>query len=102
MSCSNCLSGWETVCPEQHQTGYVSNGCFAEYTIALENFVGRIPDAVTFSQASPLLCAGVTTYKGLKMTEAKAGQWVAIHGASGGLGHVAIQYAKAMGLKVPS
>jgi propanol-preferring alcohol dehydrogenase len=49
--------------------------------------------------AAPILCAGVTTYKGLKQTEARPGEWVVISGV-GGLGHVAIQYAKAMGLHV--
>ncbi|CAE8707302.1 unnamed protein product [Polarella glacialis] len=98
--CDYCLSGWETVCGDQHQTGFAANGCFAEYTVAEANYVGRIPDNVSFAQASPLLCAGVTTYKALKETEAKAGQWVAILGACGGLGHVGCQYAQVMGLKV--
>lgn len=97
--CDYCLSGWETVCGHQHQTGFAANGCFAEYTVALASYVGRIPDAVSFSQAAPLLCAGVTTYKALKETEAKPGQWVAILGACGGLGHVGCQYAAAMGFK---
>merc|ERR1711982_314390 len=75
-------------------------GCFAEYTVAEAAYVGRIPEALTFSQAAPILCAGVTTYKALKETECKPGNWVAILGACGGLGHVGCQYAKAMGLKV--
>jgi len=99
-SCDCCLSGWETVCGHQTPTGFLVDGCFAEYTIACATFVGRIPENVTFAQASPLLCAGVTTYKGLKETEVKPGQWVAILGACGGLGHVGVQYAKAMGMKV--
>jgi propanol-preferring alcohol dehydrogenase len=98
--CEHCLQGWETVCSGQHQTGFASDGCFAEYVVALANYVGRIPDSLSFEQASPILCAGVTTYKGLKETEVKPGQWVAIVGASGGLGHVAMQYAKSMGMKV--
>lgn len=98
--CEYCLAGWETVCGQQHQTGFAVNGCFAEYTVAEASYVGRIPDQVSFAQAAPVLCAGVTTYKALKETEAKAGQWVAIIGACGGLGHVGCQYAKAMGLKV--
>jgi len=99
-SCSHCLSGWETVCSKQTQTGFLANGCFAEYTIACANYVGRIPDNLSFAQAAPLLCAGVTTYKALKETEVKPGEWVAIIGACGGLGHVGVQYAKAMGMKV--
>jgi propanol-preferring alcohol dehydrogenase len=99
-SCECCLKGWETVCGHQHQTGFVANGCFAEYTVAKAGYVGRIPDSLSLSQAAPVLCAGVTTYKALKETEVKPGQWVAIVGACGGLGHVGVQYAKAMGMKV--
>jgi len=99
-ACEHCLTGWETVCANQNQTGFGSDGCFAEYTVANASYVGRIPDNLSFEQASPILCAGVTTYKGLKETEVKPGQWIAIVGASGGLGHVAMQYAKVMGMKV--
>lgn len=99
-SCEHCLCGWETVCGKQTQTGFVVNGCFAEYTVACAAYVGHIPANLSFAQASPLLCAGVTTYKALKETEVKPGQWVAIIGACGGLGHVGSQYAKAMGMKV--
>ena len=98
--CDYCLKGWETVCGKQSQTGFAVDGCFAEYTVAEARYVGKIPDDLSFSQAAPLLCAGVTTYKALKETEAKPGEWVAIIGACGGLGHVGVQYAKAMGLKV--
>jgi hypothetical protein len=49
--CDYCLSGWETVCGHQHQTGFAANGCFAEYTVAEAKYVGRIPDEVSFSQA---------------------------------------------------
>lgn len=98
--CDYCLSGWETVCNKQNQTGFLAHGCFAEYTVAEANYVGRIPTGLSFVQAAPILCAGVTTYKAIKETEAKPGQWLAILGACGGLGHVGCQYAKAMGLKV--
>jgi propanol-preferring alcohol dehydrogenase len=97
--CSYCETGWETLCEQQHNTGYSVNGCYAEYVVAPAAFVGRLPaDADLFAMA-PILCAGVTTYKGLKETEARPGEWVAISGI-GGLGHVAVQYAKAMGLNV--
>ena len=72
---------------------------FAQYALAQADYLGRIPKDVTFAKAAPILCAGVTTYKGLKQTEARPGEWVVISGA-GGLGHIAIQYAKAMGLHV--
>lgn len=99
MRCEYCETGWETLCEHQHNTGYSCNGGFAEYVIASAAFAARLPAGVDFAQMAPILCAGVTTYKGLKETEARPGEWVVISGI-GGLGHVAIQYAKAMGLKV--
>ncbi|SFO68654.1 alcohol dehydrogenase, propanol-preferring [Bradyrhizobium sp. Ghvi] len=98
MSCEYCETGWETLCEHQHNTGYSVNGGFAEYVIASAAFAAKLPATVDFAAIAPILCAGVTTYKGLKETEARPGEWVAISGV-GGLGHVAIQYAKAMGLK---
>ena len=97
--CEYCLSGWETLCVEQQNSGYSVNGSFAQYALGQADYLGRIPKNLSFVDAAPILCAGVTTYKGLKMTEARPGEWVVISGA-GGLGHVAIQYAKAMGLHV--
>jgi len=97
--CEFCLTGWETLCPSQHNTGYSVNGTYAEYVLAKADYVGHLPAGADLEQIAPILCAGVTTYKGLKETEAKAGEWVAISGI-GGLGHVAVQYAKAMGFNV--
>lgn len=97
--CEHCGTGWETLCETQHNTGYSVDGGYADYVVAPAVYVGRLPDNPDFIALAPILCAGVTTYKGLKETEAKPGQWVVISGA-GGLGHVAIQYAKAMGLHV--
>jgi alcohol dehydrogenase, propanol-preferring len=97
--CTFCLSGWETLCLEQKNSGYSVNGSFAQYAVAPADYLGRIPDNLSFIDAAPILCAGVTTYKGLKETQTRPGEWVVISGA-GGLGHVAIQYAKAMGLHV--
>lgn len=98
-SCEYCITGWETLCESQHDSGYSVNGTFAEYAIGSAAYVARLPANVEFASLAPILCAGVTTYKGLKETDARPGEWVAISGI-GGLGHVAIQYAKAMGLKV--
>jgi propanol-preferring alcohol dehydrogenase len=97
--CEHCTTGWETLCESQHNTGYGVDGGYAEYVLADANYVGRLPDRPDFIKMAPILCAGVTTYKGLKETEARPGEWVAISGI-GGLGHVAVQYAKAMGLHV--
>jgi len=97
--CEFCLAGWETLCLEQKNSGYSVNGSFAQYAVAQADYLGRIPTNLSFVDAAPILCAGVTTYKGLKETDARPGEWIVISGV-GGLGHVAIQYAKAMGLHV--
>jgi propanol-preferring alcohol dehydrogenase len=97
--CEYCLSGWETLCPNQTNTGYSVDGGFAEYLVAPAAFATRIPDQLGFEDAAPILCAGVTTYKGLKETNARPGEWVVVSGV-GGLGHVAVQYAVAMGYRV--
>lgn len=99
MRCEYCETGWETLCEHQHNTGYSVNGGFAEYVVASAAFAARLPAGVDFAAIAPILCAGVTTYKGLKETDARPGEWVVISGI-GGLGQVAVQYAKAMGLKV--
>lgn len=98
-ACTYCTTGWETLCEQQRNTGYGVNGGYADYVLARADYVGRLPDNPDFAAIAPILCAGVTTYKGLKETEARPGEWVAISGI-GGLGHVAVQYAKAMGLHV--
>ena len=97
--CKFCLSGWETLCLEQKNSGYSVNGTFAQFALGEADYLGRIPENLSFVDAAPILCAGVTTYKGLKETETRPGEWVVISGI-GGLGHVAIQYARAMGLRV--
>lgn len=98
-ACEYCGTGWETLCPHQHNTGYSVDGGYAEYMIADADYVAKLPSGLDLVQAAPLLCAGVTTYKGIKETDTKPGDWLAISGI-GGLGHVAVQYAKAMGLHV--
>jgi len=97
--CDHCMGGWETLCESQRNTGYSVNGGFAEYAIADPNYVGHLPDNIPFVEIAPILCAGVTVYKGLKVTDTKPGDWVVISGV-GGLGHMAVQYAKAMGRRV--
>lgn len=97
--CDHCLGGWETLCEKQQNGGYSVNGGFADYCIGNADYVGIVPKGVNLIEIAPILCAGVTVYKGLKMSETKPGEWVAISGI-GGLGHVAVQYAKAMGMNV--
>jgi propanol-preferring alcohol dehydrogenase len=97
--CRHCLGGWETLCESQQNTGYSVNGGFAEYVLADPNYVGHLPAKASFVDIAPILCAGVTVYKGLKVTHTRAGDWVVVSGI-GGLGHMAVQYARAMGLNV--
>src|SRR5271165_2487457 len=96
--CEYCRTGWDSLCLTQHNSGYSVNGSFAEYVIGSAPYVARLPSNLDFADVAPILCAGVTTYKGIKETEAKPGEWIAISGV-GGLGQLAIQYAKAMGLQ---
>jgi len=98
-TCRFCRTGWETLCEQQQNSGYSVNGSFGQYMVVDARFAVRIPAGADPVEVAPILCAGVTVYKGLKMTEARPGQWVVISGI-GGLGHVAVQYARAMGLRV--
>ncbi len=97
--CEYCLSAWETVCGSAEFGGYTKNGGFAEYILADPEYVAHVPAGLAAKAAAPIICAGVTTYKGIKVTEARPGEWLVVSGA-GGLGHLAIQYAKVMGLLV--
>ncbi len=97
--CDYCITGWETLCEIQENGGYSVDGGFAEYVVADARYVAHLPANTNMVEMAPILCAGVTVYKGLKETETKAGEWVAISGI-GGLGHLAVQYAKAMGMHV--
>ena len=97
--CEHCTAGWETLCEAQRNTGYGVNGAFAEYVVANAAYAALLPSGIDELAIAPILCAGVTTYKGIRETEARPGEWLAIYGI-GGLGHVAVQYAKAMGLHV--
>ena len=98
-SCEFCRTGWETLCEQQENGGYSVDGSFGEYMLVDQRFAARIPAGVDLTEVGPILCAGVTVYKGLMMTGARPGQWVVISGI-GGLGHIAVQYARAMGLRV--
>ncbi|WP_075271009.1 zinc-dependent alcohol dehydrogenase [Mycoplasmopsis bovis] len=96
--CEFCLTGRETLCPNQNMSAYTKDGSYAEYAIGHEDYVGLVPEKLDIVTGAPIVCAGVTTYKSLKQTKAKAGNFVAVIGV-GGLGQMAIQYAKAMGLR---
>jgi alcohol dehydrogenase, propanol-preferring len=97
--CDFCRSGRENFCVKQVQTGYHTHGALAEFAVGAEDFIARIPDALSNTQAAPLCCAGLTAYKAIRTAGLAAGEWVVLFGA-GGLGHLAIQLAKREGLRV--
>jgi propanol-preferring alcohol dehydrogenase len=97
--CDYCVSGWETLCESQQNTGYSIDGGFAEYAKAFASHVVAVPSVVDPFDAAPLTCAGVTTYKAVKMSRAKPADLVAVWGI-GGLGHLALQYARVAGASV--
>lgn len=97
--CEYCRTGRETLCENQRNGGYSIDGSFGTYMLVNADYAARIPDGADPLEVAPILCAGVTVYKGLKVSDAKPGQWVAISGI-GGLGHLAVQYARAMGMRV--
>lgn len=98
LSCPHCLNSDEPLCPKALLSGYTVDGSFQQYAIAKAAHVARIPKECDLEAVAPVLCAGITVYKGLKESGARPGQHVAIVGAGGGLGSLALQYAKAMGL----
>jgi propanol-preferring alcohol dehydrogenase len=94
--CEYCVTGWETLCEKQRNTGYAIDGGHAEYAVADARYVIRVPDGIDPAEAAPLTCAGVTTYKAVKVGGVTPGDRVAIFGI-GGLGHLALQYAQIFG-----
>jgi alcohol dehydrogenase, propanol-preferring len=98
-TCDHCVSGWETLCLEQQNMGYSIDGGFGEYAVAYARYVVKVPDEIDPFDAAPLTCAGVTTYKAVKVAGTRSSDLVAVFGV-GGLGHLAIQYAAIAGGRV--
>ncbi|GAP91071.1 putative alcohol dehydrogenase 1 [Rosellinia necatrix] len=98
MSCSFCRTSAEPLCPTPDLSGYTVDGSFQQYAVAKAAHVARIPKECDLEAIAPILCAGLTVYKGLKESGARPGEFVAVVGAGGGLGSMALQYARAMGL----
>jgi propanol-preferring alcohol dehydrogenase len=94
--CDHCVTGWETLCEEQQNTGYSVDGGFAEFTVADADYVVPVPEGVDPHDAAPLTCAGVTTYKAIKVAGITPSERVVVFGI-GGLGHLAVQYARIVG-----
>jgi propanol-preferring alcohol dehydrogenase len=97
--CEYCIEGWETLCESQQNSGYSVDGAFAEYAVADADYVVPVPDEVSSFDAAPLTCAGVTTYKAIKVAGIRPSERVAVFGI-GGLGHLAVQYARLVGAEV--
>ncbi|KAI1852197.1 hypothetical protein JX265_013050 [Neoarthrinium moseri] len=100
LSCDNCLEGGETTCQTGTISGFLTPGTFQQYCLSPANYVTPIPEGIDLAAAAPLMCGGVSVYTALKRARVQHGQWVVISGAGGGLGHLAIQYAKALGARV--
>jgi alcohol dehydrogenase, propanol-preferring len=98
-TCEHCVSGWETLCERQQNSGYSVDGAYAEYALADSRYVGIVPAGVDPLVAAPLTCAGVTTYKAVKSAGTRPSDLVAVFGI-GGLGHLAMQYAQIAGGRV--
>ena len=98
-TCDYCVSGWETLCESQQNMGYSIDGAFGEFAVAYARYVVKVPDGIDPFDAAPLTCAGVTTYKAIKVAGTRSSDLVAVFGV-GGLGHLAIQYAAIAGARV--
>lgn len=98
-ACEPCRRGWFNLCADQPTTGSTRDGGYAEMMVARSTGLVSIPDELDSVAAAPLLCAGIATFNALRKSGAQAGDLVAIQGV-GGLGHLAIQYARRMGFKV--
>ena len=98
-TCAYCLAGAEQLCSDQRNRGYSADGSCAEYMLVDTRYAAHIPAGVDAAAVCPILCAGLASYKALKVSGARSGQWVVISGI-GNLGHLAVQYARAMGLRV--
>ncbi|KAM3413660.1 hypothetical protein BST61_g10353 [Cercospora zeina] len=99
--CEFCTNGTDELqCKSQIQSGYRAAGTFQEYCLTDGRYATRIPEGVKDEEAGPIMCGGVTSYTACKRSAVRAGQWIVIVGAGGGLGHFAVQYAKALGMRV--
>lgn len=98
-ACRFCASGRETLCEEQVNTGFSVDGGYAEYVRARARYVVRVPYGLDPREAAPLTCAGLTSYKAIRVAKTGSSDVVAVYGV-GGLGHLAIQYARIAGATV--
>ncbi|KAG5646361.1 hypothetical protein DXG03_003684 [Asterophora parasitica] len=100
LNCEACRKGREQNCDQAKLSGFTVDGTFSEYVVSYVRHVTPIPEGFDSNAAASILCAGVTVYRALKYSQTSPGDWVVLPGAGGGLGHLAVQYAKYMGLRV--
>ncbi|PSR77780.1 hypothetical protein PHLCEN_2v7703 [Hermanssonia centrifuga] len=100
LDCESCRKGLEQVCLKGKYSGFTVDGTFSEYVHSYVRHVTPIPDGIGSAEAASILCAGVTVYRAIKYSHCSIGDWIVLPGAGGGLGHLAVQYASAMGLRV--
>lgn len=100
LNCEQCRTGLEQCCPQARNSGLNVDGTFAQYVVSWVQHVTPIPESLDSQAAASVLCAGLTVYRALKYSGARIGNWVVLPGAGGGLGHLAVQYAVAMGMRV--
>ncbi|RVX75024.1 hypothetical protein B0A52_01301 [Exophiala mesophila] len=98
--CSWCMKGDEHLCAHGQIYGQASSGSLQQYVASQAKFTPIIPDAIPMEQAGPLLCAGVTIFRGIKLCNAAPRDWIVISGAGGGLGHLGVQFAAKMGIRI--
>ncbi|KAH9939548.1 GroES-like protein [Amylocystis lapponica] len=100
LDCELCRKGLEQSCLNGQYSGFTVDGTFSQYVVSYVSHVTPIPDGLDSAEAASILCAGITVYRAIKYSNAHIGDWIALPGAGGGLGHLAVQYAVAMGLRV--
>jgi len=100
LDCEQCRNGREQTCVKGQYSGFTVDGTFSEYVVSYVSHVTPIPQNLGSEEAASILCAGVTVYRAIKHSQTKIGDWIVLPGAGGGLGHLAVQYAVAMGLRV--
>lgn len=100
LDCEFCRKGFEQNCVSAQLSGYTVDGTFAQYVVSFVHHVTKIPDGIDSASAASILCAGVTVYRALKNSNTHIGNFIVLPGAGGGLGHLAVQYAVNMGLRV--
>jgi len=99
-SCELCTTDREMFCPAALQTGLHRPGTYQQFVLGAAEHVMKIPEGVSDEVAAPIMCSGATIYRGITEAGLKPGDWVAFVGAGGGVGHMGVMYAKAMGMRV--